>query len=71
MTNTNMNIDVNVMCHALVVVVRRRVVSLMRFSAQSLWSLFSHSRWGRGGMRGELRFCADQGVCYYSETIKR
>jgi hypothetical protein len=40
MTNTNMNIDVNVMCHALVVVVRRRVVSLMRFSAQSLWSLF-------------------------------
>jgi hypothetical protein len=50
MTNTNMNIDVNVTCHALVVVVRRRVVSLMRFSAQSLWSLFSHSRWGRGGM---------------------
>jgi hypothetical protein len=45
MTNTNMNIDV-VMCHSLVSVVRRRVVSLMRFSAQSLWSLFSHSRWG-------------------------
>jgi hypothetical protein len=44
----------NVMCHALVSVVRRRVVSLMRFSAQSLWSLFSHSRWGRGGMTGEL-----------------
>jgi hypothetical protein len=44
----------NVMCHAIVVVVRRRVVSLMRFSAQSLWSLFSHSRWGRGGMTGEL-----------------
>jgi hypothetical protein len=54
MTNTNMNIDVNVMCHTLVVVVRRRVVSLMRFSAQSLWSLFSHSRWGRGGMTREL-----------------
>jgi hypothetical protein len=54
MTNTNMNIDVNVMCHALVVVVRRRVVSLMRFSAQSLWSLFSHSCWGHGGMTGEL-----------------
>jgi hypothetical protein len=33
MTNTNMNIDVNVMWHALVVVVRRRVVSLMWFSA--------------------------------------
>jgi hypothetical protein len=32
MTNTNMNIDVNVMCHALVVVVRRRVVSLMRLA---------------------------------------
>jgi hypothetical protein len=30
------SIDVNVMCHALVSVVRRRVVSLMRFSAQSL-----------------------------------
>jgi hypothetical protein len=42
-----MNIDVNVMCHALVVVVRR-------FSAQSLWSLFSHSRWGHGSMTGEL-----------------
>jgi hypothetical protein len=41
-----MNIDVNAMCHALVVVVRRRVVSLMQFSTQSLWSLFSHSRWG-------------------------
>jgi hypothetical protein len=54
MTNTNMKIDVDVMCHALVVVVRRRVVSLMRFSARSLWSLFSHSRWGRGGMTGEL-----------------
>jgi hypothetical protein len=54
MTNTNMNVDVNVMCHALVVVVRRRVVSLMRFSTQSLWSLFSHSHWGRGGMTGEL-----------------
>jgi hypothetical protein len=54
MTNTNMNIDVNVMCHSLVSVVRRRVVSLMWFSTQSLWSLFSHSRWGRGGMTGEL-----------------
>jgi hypothetical protein len=54
MTNTNMNKDVNVMCHAFVVVVMRRVVNLMRFSAQSLWSLFSHSRWGRGGMIGEL-----------------
>jgi hypothetical protein len=54
MTNTNMNIDVNVMCHALVVVVRCRVVSQMRLSVQSLWSLFSHSRWGRGGMTGEL-----------------
>jgi hypothetical protein len=54
MTNTNMNINVNVMCHALVVVVRRRVVSLMLFSAQSLWSLFSHSRWWRGGMAREL-----------------
>jgi hypothetical protein len=96
MTNTNMNINVNVMCHALVVVVRRRVVSLMWLSAQSLWSLFSHSRWGRGGMTGELvlsawslsslfshsrwgregmtgepKLCADQGVCYWSETIKR
>jgi hypothetical protein len=49
-----MNIDVNVMCPAFVVVVRRRVVSLMRLSAQSLWSLFSHSRWVRGGMTGEL-----------------
>jgi hypothetical protein len=54
MTNTNMNIDVNVMCHALVSVVRRRVVSLMLLSAQSLLSLFSHSYWGRGGMIGEL-----------------
>jgi hypothetical protein len=54
MTNTNMNIDVNVMCHALVVAVRRRVVRLMRFSAQSLWSLFRHSHWERGGMTGEL-----------------
>jgi hypothetical protein len=54
MTNTNMNIDVNVMCHALVVVVRCGVVILMRFSAQSLWSLFSHNHWGRGGMTGEL-----------------
>jgi hypothetical protein len=54
MTNTNMNINVNVMCHALVVVVRRRVISLMLFSTQSLWSLFSCSRWGRGGMTGEL-----------------
>jgi hypothetical protein len=36
MTNTNMNIDVNVMCHALVSVVRHQVVSLMRFRAQSL-----------------------------------
>jgi hypothetical protein len=71
MTNTNMNIDVNVMCHALVSVVRRRVVSLMRFRAQSLWSLFSHSLWGCGGMTGEPRICADQGVCYCSETIKR
>jgi hypothetical protein len=70
-TSTNMNVDVNVMCHALVVVVRRRVVSLMLFSAQSLWSLFSHSRWGRGGMTGEPRLFADQGVCYWSETIKR
>jgi hypothetical protein len=35
-------------------VVRRRVVSLMRFNAQSLWSLFSHSHWGRGDMTGEL-----------------
>jgi hypothetical protein len=49
-----MNINVNVMCHALVSVVRRRVVSLMQFSAQSLWSLFSHGRLGRGGMTGEL-----------------
>jgi hypothetical protein len=49
-----MIINVNVMCHALVVVVRHRVVCLMRFSAQSLWSLFSHSRWGREGMTGEL-----------------
>jgi hypothetical protein len=54
MTNTNMNIDVNVMCHALVSVVGCRVVSLMWFSAESLWSLFSHSRWGRGGMTEEL-----------------
>jgi hypothetical protein len=54
MTNTNMNIDVNVMHHSLVSVVRRRVVSLMWLSAQSLWSLFSHSRWGHGGMTGEL-----------------
>jgi hypothetical protein len=54
MTNTNMNINVNVMCHALVVVIRRRVVSLMLFSAQCLWSLFSHSCWGHGGMIGEL-----------------
>jgi hypothetical protein len=54
MTNTNMNINVNVMCYVLVVVVRRRVVSLMWLSAQSLWSLFSHSRWGCGGMTGEL-----------------
>jgi hypothetical protein len=37
MTDTNMNTDVNVMCHAFVVVVRRRVVSLMWFSTQSLW----------------------------------
>jgi hypothetical protein len=50
MTNTNMNINVNVMCHALVVIVGRQVVSLMWFSAQSLWSLFSHSRWGHRGM---------------------
>jgi hypothetical protein len=71
MTNTNMKIYVNVMCHALVVVVRRRVVSLMRFSTQSLWSLLSHSHWGHGGMTGEPRLCADQGVCYCSETIKR
>jgi hypothetical protein len=71
MTNTNMNINVNVMCYVLVVVVRRRVVSLMWLSAQSLWSLFSHSRWGCGGMTGEPRLCADQGVCYWSETIKR
>jgi hypothetical protein len=49
-----MNINVNVMCHALVVVVRRQVISLMLFSTQSLWSLFSCSRWGRGGMTGEL-----------------
>jgi hypothetical protein len=49
-----MNINVNVMCHALAMVVRRQVVSLMRLSAQSLWSLFSHNRWGRGGMTGEL-----------------
>jgi hypothetical protein len=54
MTNTNMNIDVNVMRHSLISVVRRRVVSLMLLSAQSLWSLFSHSRCGRGGMTGEL-----------------
>jgi hypothetical protein len=54
MTNTNMNIDVNVMCHSLVLVVMRRVVSPMWFSTQSLWSLFSHSRWGHGGMTGEL-----------------
>jgi hypothetical protein len=54
MTNTNININVNVMCHSLVVVVRRLVVSLMLFSALSLWSLFSHSRWGCGGMTGEL-----------------
>jgi hypothetical protein len=54
MTNTNMNIDVNVMCHALVVVIRHRIVSLMWFSTQSLWLLFSHSRWGRGGMTREL-----------------
>jgi hypothetical protein len=46
MTNTNMNIDVNAMHHSLVLVVRRRIVSLMQFSAQSLWSLFSHSRGG-------------------------
>jgi hypothetical protein len=49
-----MDRSVNVMCYALVVVVRHRVVSLMRLSAQSLWSLFIHSRWGRGGMTGEL-----------------
>jgi hypothetical protein len=49
-----MNIDVNGMHHSLVLVVMRRVVSLMWLSAQSLWSLFSHSRWGRGGMTGEL-----------------
>jgi hypothetical protein len=54
MTNTNMNIDINVMRHSLVSVVRRRVVSLMWFSTQSLWLLFSHSRRGRGGMTGEL-----------------
>jgi hypothetical protein len=54
MTNTNMNIYENVMCHSLVSVVRCRVVSLTRFNAQSLWSLFSHSRWGHGGMIGEL-----------------
>jgi hypothetical protein len=40
-------------------------------SARSLRSLFSHSHWGRGGMTGEPRLCADQGVCYCSETIKR
>jgi hypothetical protein len=64
MTNTNMNIDVNVMRHSLVSVVRRRVVSLILLSAQSLWSLFSHSRWGHGGMTGEPRLCTDEGVCY-------
>jgi hypothetical protein len=48
----NMNINVNVMCHAFVVVVRRRVVSMMRLSTQSLLSLFRHSRWGRVGMTG-------------------
>jgi hypothetical protein len=40
-------------------------------SVRSLRSLFSHSRWGSGGMTGELRLCADQGVCYRSNTIKR
>jgi hypothetical protein len=49
-----MNINVNVLCHALVVVVRHRVVILMRLSAQSFWSLFSHSRWGHGDMTREL-----------------
>jgi hypothetical protein len=53
-TNTNMNINVNAMNHSLVSIIRRRVVSLMRFIAQSLWSLFSHSRWGCGGTTGEL-----------------
>jgi hypothetical protein len=40
-------------------------------STRSLRSLFSHSRWGHGGMTGETRLCTDQGVCYWSETIKR
>jgi hypothetical protein len=41
-------------CCGLVVVVRRRVVSLMQLSTHSLWSLFNHSRWGRRGITGEL-----------------
>jgi hypothetical protein len=41
MTNTDMNISVNVMCHALVMLVRSRVVSLMRLSARSLWSFLA------------------------------
>jgi hypothetical protein len=39
MTNTNMNINVNVMWHALVAVVSRRVVTLMRLSTRSLLGL--------------------------------
>jgi hypothetical protein len=39
MTNTIMNINVNVMWHALVAVVSRRVVILMRLSTRSLLGL--------------------------------
>jgi hypothetical protein len=64
MTNTHMNINVNVTCHALVVVVSCQVVSLMQLSTQSLLALFSHSRCGHEVMTKEMRLCTDGCMCY-------
>jgi hypothetical protein len=40
MKSANMDINVNVMCHALVAVVSRQVVSLMQLSTRSMLGLY-------------------------------
>jgi hypothetical protein len=60
MKNTNMNINVNFMCHALVVIVSHRVVSLMQLSTRSLLGLcLAMASCGCEGMTGESRLCTN------------
>jgi hypothetical protein len=55
-----MNINVNVMCHALVVAVSCRVVSLMQLNTWSLLGPYlAIASYGREGMTGEPRLYTD------------